>query len=216
MTKEQAIAAIPEDLYNLTQLAEVTLAAGRLSTTNVTEIKDYIYNHKSTEPQYSPPLRITTDNSKNWSQIDNYHTVNTATRCIAGTPQCDSNLQRSINSNATTATFYSSSDDDSNYYSHKIFDRKKLRRSTISDNSRFDEHSSCSSIPCSSSSSSSSDEQFVANISTEHIDSDGAKINTSDSGSSVCGLLEDEHICVECGKKYSTSSNLARHRQTHR
>ncbi|OWF45081.1 zinc finger protein SNAI2-like [Mizuhopecten yessoensis] len=28
--------------------------------------------------------------------------------------------------------------------------------------------------------------------------------------------LTDTHICLECGKRYSTSSNLARHRQTHR
>ncbi|XP_035231205.1 zinc finger protein SNAI2-like [Stegodyphus dumicola] len=27
---------------------------------------------------------------------------------------------------------------------------------------------------------------------------------------------QDTHICSECGKRYSTSSNLARHRQTHR
>lgn len=26
----------------------------------------------------------------------------------------------------------------------------------------------------------------------------------------------DDHVCIECGKRYSTSSNLARHRQTHR
>ncbi|XP_064599142.1 transcriptional repressor scratch 2-like isoform X2 [Liolophura sinensis] len=26
----------------------------------------------------------------------------------------------------------------------------------------------------------------------------------------------DPHVCVDCGKRYSTSSNLARHRQTHR
>jgi scratch-like protein len=26
----------------------------------------------------------------------------------------------------------------------------------------------------------------------------------------------EEHECPDCGKKYSTSSNLARHRQTHR
>ncbi|CAI9737240.1 finger SNAI2-like [Octopus vulgaris] len=28
--------------------------------------------------------------------------------------------------------------------------------------------------------------------------------------------LSDTHICIDCGKRYSTSSNLARHRQTHR
>lgn len=27
---------------------------------------------------------------------------------------------------------------------------------------------------------------------------------------------DDIHICIDCGKRYSTSSNLARHRQTHR
>ena len=26
----------------------------------------------------------------------------------------------------------------------------------------------------------------------------------------------DNHVCIDCGKRYSTSSNLARHRQTHR
>lgn len=30
------------------------------------------------------------------------------------------------------------------------------------------------------------------------------------------GELTDCHVCPECGKRYSTSSNLARHRQTHR
>jgi len=29
-------------------------------------------------------------------------------------------------------------------------------------------------------------------------------------------LSQDIHACVDCGKQYSTSSNLARHRQTHR
>ena len=28
--------------------------------------------------------------------------------------------------------------------------------------------------------------------------------------------INDSHICPECGKRYSTASNLARHRQTHR
>ena len=32
------------------------------------------------------------------------------------------------------------------------------------------------------------------------------------------GTIEsiDNHVCLDCGKRYSTSSNLARHRQTHR
>ncbi|XP_015607217.1 zinc finger protein 699 [Cephus cinctus] len=34
--------------------------------------------------------------------------------------------------------------------------------------------------------------------------------------SKACGEDNEEHECPDCGKKYSTSSNLARHRQTHR
>ncbi|XP_061388515.1 zinc finger protein 782 [Musca vetustissima] len=122
------------------------------------------------------------------------------------------------NSNLNGTAFYSSSDDDSNYYSHKVFDRKKLRRSTISDNSpRYDEHSSCSSKSGggSSSSSCSSDEQCY----NQHKTSGEEMLQQMhlDSGATNgLNLLDDEHICPECGKKYSTSSNLARHRQTHR
>ncbi|XP_056636726.1 protein snail homolog Sna-like [Diorhabda sublineata] len=36
------------------------------------------------------------------------------------------------------------------------------------------------------------------------------------STSSTSSTDHHEHECAECGKKYSTSSNLARHRQTHR
>ncbi|XP_022214144.2 protein snail homolog Sna [Drosophila obscura] len=126
MTKDQQATPIPEELYNLTQLAEVTLAAGPLITD--AEVKPHFY-------------------------------------------AC-------------------SSDDDSNYYSHKVFDRRKLRRCTISDSN------SCTSSSSSSHQSGEPQEQ------EQHDHQEQA--------------AEDEHICPECGKKYSTSSNLARHRQTHR
>lgn len=41
----------------------------------------------------------------------------------------------------------------------------------------------------------------------------------ADFGEVLGGVGEDGvdiHTCPECGKRYSTSSNLARHRQTHR
>ncbi|EDW30114.1 GL22596 [Drosophila persimilis] len=131
MTKDQQATPIPEELYNLTQLAEVTLAAGPLITDG--EVKPHFY-------------------------------------------AC-------------------SSDDDSNYYSHKVFDRRKLRRCTISDSN------SCTS----SSSSSHSSHSHQSGEPQEQERHDHQEQAT-----------EDEHICPECGKKYSTSSNLARHRQTHR
>lgn len=42
------------------------------------------------------------------------------------------------------------------------------------------------------------------------LDSSTEKINESQDGQS------HDHECSDCGKRYSTSSNLARHRQTHR
>ncbi|XP_018802356.1 PREDICTED: oocyte zinc finger protein XlCOF8.4 isoform X2 [Bactrocera latifrons] len=211
MTKEQAT-AIPEELYNLTQLAEVTLAAGRLSTTNITEIKDYIKRHKALEyladettapkpanvPQISEPSSAI---AKPVNSLNNdYEFQNNQT----DDHSCNSSLT------VQRTTFYSSSDDDSNYYSHKVFDRKKLRRSTISDHSRYDEHS-CSSLP-----SCSSDEHFMGSSSNSS-NSEGSKLSDGAEGSAHgVNLLDYEHICPECGKKYSTSSNLARHRQTHR
>ncbi|XP_033159868.1 protein snail homolog Sna [Drosophila mauritiana] len=142
MTKDQQATPIPEELYNLTQLAEVTLSVGPLVTDEV------------------KPLPL-----------------------------------------------YASSDDDSNYYSHKVFDRRKLRRCTISDSN------SCASSSSSSTSSRQSSEDHLGlqgHSSVHHHHGEQGEILNSTS------LLEDEHICPECGKKYSTSSNLARHRQTHR
>ncbi|XP_055843311.1 oocyte zinc finger protein XlCOF8.4 [Episyrphus balteatus] len=173
MTKEQTTTpsgTIPEELYNLTQLAEVTLAAGRLSTTNITEITDYINKGRCKN-------EITTFVDD--GNLDEMHK-----------PQFNQQHQQGNNN------FFSSSDDDSNYYSHKIFDRKKSRRSTISEQSRFDELS-CSSLH------SSGDEHYS-----------GLGHSSKVSENSMSG--DDDHVCPECGKKYSTSSNLARHRQTHR
>ncbi|KAH8297718.1 hypothetical protein KR054_006514 [Drosophila jambulina] len=144
MTKDQQATPIPEDLYNLTQLAVVTVAAGPLVTT-------------------------------------------TESKPAAGQGQ--------------PAAVYASSDDDSNYYSHKVFDRWKLRRCTFSDSN------SCTS---SSSSSHGSTSCLQAPEPSEQGHQDQGEALSSSS------LLEDDHICPECGKKYSTSSNLARHRQTHR
>lgn len=290
MTKEQTT-VIPEELYNLTQLAEV--AAGRLNTTTdkspikgyrnsssdlanhqndreLLNIDQHHHNHRNDEETDQKPdvltkdirshegrcerqqlqtrlttmengemARIKTENRSPVPPFDSYHHQEQ--------PQPDPHhsqihLPQHLhlhhhhhlcnNSNGVT-TFYSSSDDDSNYYSHKVFDRKKLRRSTISDNSpRYDEHSSCSSAP-GSSSSGSGDEQSYSHHHEHHLNesiSSGGSIkgegNSSDveglqqmhldSNGSGLNLLDDEHICPECGKKYSTSSNLARHRQTHR
>ncbi|KAH8372511.1 hypothetical protein KR093_011843 [Drosophila rubida] len=158
MTKDQQATPIPEELYNLTQLADVTLAAG--------------------------PLTLAERNDK----------INAK---IAGI----------ILSSSPYRSLYALSDDDYAYnsYSHKVFDRQKARRCTISDSNSCASSQCSQSILHSNSSSSSSEDQSPAQDSS-----------SSSSSSSTSSLLDDEHTCPECGKKYSTSSNLARHRQTHR
>lgn len=94
---------------------------------------------------------------------------------------------------STSSSLASSSDDDSSLfsYSHKVFDRKKIRRNI---------------------------ENFGTScISSSGVDNTNSMTNSaeSDQGSVESGA-EEIHTCPECGKKYSTSSNLARHRQTHR
>lgn len=42
MVQELQHPSVPEDFFNLTQLAEVTLIAGKLSTTDINEIRNYI------------------------------------------------------------------------------------------------------------------------------------------------------------------------------
>lgn len=171
MTKDQQATPIPEELYNLTQLADVTLAAGPLSTAAKAHAT-------------MPPSSSSSSNTHNNSSSNS----------------CGS-------SNNSIA--YASSDDDStfNSYSHKVFDRRKLRRCTNSDTN------SCASITSIASNNSSSSQSSVPEILPVQTGGNSSG-NSSCSGSG--SSLDDEHICPECGKKYSTSSNLARHRQTHR
>ena len=42
MVQELQPQTVPEEFFNLTQLAEVTLIAGKLSTTDINEIRNYI------------------------------------------------------------------------------------------------------------------------------------------------------------------------------
>ena len=109
-------------------------------------------------------------------------------------------------------TTSSEESEDSTYsYSHKVFDRKKSRtlswnhKTNLSDNVEIEEN------VLKRSSSTSDDLEFD---SSGRVDS----VNSSGEQNLCCGDngTLDVHICPECGKKYSTSSNLARHRQTHR
>lgn len=105
------------------------------------------------------------------------------------------------------------SEDSCSYsYSHKVFDRKKSR--TLSCNSSGsgyshgeESHGEARRL--------SEDHRLGYDASDEHLHEEEEEGLVRSSGDEN-GSPDDVHGCPECGKKYSTSSNLARHRQTHR
>lgn len=191
----RAGAAIPDELYNLTQLAEVTLAASKLSTTNLQQIKAYFKNEESEEDDgivledskaFYAAARQGSDSGDSF-RMQKYKLK----------PEFWSQTHRTFGSVSSSPNSRSSclslSDEEADKdgviynYSHKIFDRRKARK--IADNGLIDEMQATE-----------SDEALYG---LNHLED----LNSSS---------EDIHSCPECGKKYSTSSNLARHRQTHR
>lgn len=249
---------VPEELYNLRQLAEVSIAAGKLpqhqQMSNTENNQGYActfamnHNFEQNEHESDKALNYstkanTTCTKKKWkteweescyqgirptmnenviypaaNTLSHTHNMNNHVSLISNPYQ--HHLQsyespygsdtrhsfttaqelKTINNNSgndtlrrnslvsTSSSLASSSDDDSCHfsYSHKVFDRKKVRRN-------------------------------IENYGSSSLENANSMTNSaeSDQGSVESGA-EEIHTCPECGKKYSTSSNLARHRQTHR
>ncbi|XP_063698011.1 zinc finger protein 433 [Culicoides brevitarsis] len=224
---------VPEELYNLRQLAEV--AAGKLpqNQQEMSHESDKAINYSLTKPNMSQtctkkkwkteweescyqnaaqtpttdayPAALSTSSPHvqhmNNHALHPYHLpyesaygqhvsfIGNATndlKMTSNTGNCDTQRRNSLVS--TSSSLASSSDDDSCHfsYSHKVFDRKKARRCV---------------------------ETFDA-VGMEN--TSNSMTNSAESEGSVESGAEEIHTCPECGKKYSTSSNLARHRQTHR
>lgn len=240
--------SVPEELFNLTQLANVTLAAGKLSTNNHDQIKEFIQTERSSNipsteylegPSYVNDLKtnLPSKNGVNQNTQTNY-LANDHSTCLkafslnVNDPLCEKHGAAATRFICAAVPFVptptennmrclSSSEDDSVYtnYVHKIFDKRKTRKlSYQSDDSEYEmnrlavylnhndggvkilhhhSHHTDDSMPSSE---------------TESMDCVD-KQNCSEDG---CGADGDIHTCPECSKKYSTSSNLARHRQTHR
>ena len=273
MVQELQQLSVPEEFYNLAQLAEVTLIAKKLSTTDVSQIKNYISkgdlqanNEQSVFYQDQQMLPINYDpndyerfyyepTKKKWrndwencrkiggdTMLQDSNEGNKFTKFYLHDKrdylinQCQqTNIDKSISDSSnsylllsSSSSSISSSDDDSSKsivsnYSHKIFDRKKQRtfkhsaeedQSSNSDgdalNRRLDvdEHQV----------SYYEDNLMEMNKQMDENDYHMHEPNSlifNNNGHNKIGA-EDIHICPECGKKYSTSSNLARHRQTHR
>lgn len=273
------MASVPEELYNLTQLADVTLAAGKLSTTNIQKIKEYIKNEdimptqietnhllpiskmslikrcNSSDVSDSPntmdsPQKIFSDSG----YISDLECTEKKTFLYAMHSHQSQSLDNDVPMSESSITpikihslseqrqsSFSSSEDDSTYnYSHKIFDKRKSRklhyqsdnlRNTSKITNAFN-HNTMNSIETEDSMLSISEsesneddpkqktiEQIATNATNQShsLQSLASKlINTEAEMTLKSNGSDDVHTCPECGKKYSTSSNLARHRQTHR
>lgn len=283
----QAASSVPEELYNLTQLADVTLAAGKLSTTNIQTIKEYIKNEDILPANATETMQMTelivmkrsqllsgdaSDSSSEMNSpqkllsdagyisdadyldkktflyaLNSAHSQSMDTDSSITMDICNSGTAPSIKSFAEhqRQCSFSSSEDDSTYnYSHKIFDKRKSRKvhNHMQPTAAVQQQSSKSLNAFNVSRNAMSIETEDSMLSISEAESNDAddgrgkinKINsnadilskrksngelTASEAESMNGITctpEDVHTCPECGKKYSTSSNLARHRQTHR
>ena len=272
MVQEVNLQSIPEELYNLTQLADVTLAAEKLSTTNHQEIKEFIRTEEQLKKYALNSIHDNdnngctcslSDNEDEMSTMDsdvntletrsndvdnNYmkaYSINTPTipERYSGMVKLDPtkndekihSVIKSVSLNTmslkekpiigicfdepsghdkpTSSPPQSSSSDEDlkfNSYAHKIFDKRKSRKLSLqSDDSGYNVNH------CLRNSKHKNSIYEDINISTSETESNDFS-EIFDKQNADGSISEDIHICPDCGKKYSTSSNLARHRQTHR
>lgn len=242
---------VPEEFFNLTQLAEVTLIAGKLSTTDINEIRNYISKSESCHDinnsnemdnirvlsHYNEKTGCSYESTKkkwknNWENFKDQETLYENLNYSSRRNNSQSLSENSPSSvSPKTYAFLSSScssvssDDDSTKsllsYSHKVFDRKKQRSfKQSSTESEYEFHFECQRPPyaiqaikqdiscdiealksSSSSSHPTTDDDF-GEIKNEKYTNDGHSNENHDSGTDA---RNDDHMCPECGKKYSTS-----------
>lgn len=208
----------PEEFFNLSTLAEVTLIAGKLSTTDINEIKNYInksedmlkpFSSLSQQIFYHDDKQSFESTKKKWKEM---HLKDQETRLKKKHPL--ENLSKSFHSSCSSVC--NSSDDDSTKksYSHKVFDRKKQRSfKQSSTESEYDFHYESHRvrgydvIKDTSCDDSNSNEMLKRDeIVNDRNEMDSCSDRRSDE--SFDGKTDDQqsdHICPECGKKYSTS-----------
>ncbi|XP_034941603.1 zinc finger protein 845-like [Chelonus insularis] len=157
----------PEELYNLTKLAEVSLAAAAGTLIHPSNV---IY-HRPMSPKWTPAVE----------DLHKYRSISAETQ-ITHRPVEETELSLK----ERTRLF---------------FERIEAEKEILEDKSR---------------------------LSSTHLEQDSRKLfainqpitpaRRNSSGHSDSSKTDDneDHECPDCGKKYSTSSNLARHKQTHR
>jgi hypothetical protein len=213
MVQELQHQTVPEEFFNLTQLAEVAVTiAGKLSTTDIHEIRGYISKSDKCDKAQMEGARILShyNNSgsyestkkkwkNHWENFKEQENSSVSPKTYAF-----------LSSSCSVSSVSSDCDDDSTKsllsYSHKVFDRKKQRSfKQSSTESEYEFHFECQRPPFGSDAS-----QCTSSCDTElvKIDNDDDEVKDEKAGEDA-DAKTDDHMCPECGKKYSTSESLA-------
>lgn len=237
----RASSNVPEELYNLTQLADVTLAAGKLSTAEA--------NQKTTYETIPSTLGHTTLLESPIHSLSHHQLTKTTPDSVirnwtfdqaSSSPFHPFATKPTLPTNMSSHNAYSNSEDDcsdtttinfpsTKLYAHKIFDKRKARKLSYQSDDSIDYEARRMSRFLEATQTSVAVRPIDERLGTmmrgddedyeEHDEGiDGDELE-ADFGEVLGGAGEDGidiHTCPECGKRYSTSSNLARHRQTHR
>ncbi|KZC08433.1 PREDICTED: zinc finger protein 425-like [Dufourea novaeangliae] len=182
----------PEELYNLTKLAEVSLAAAAGTLIHPSNV---IFQQPASPRCAQYTDRIVAPRSKQQESqftdhrtMEDEQTLGERTRLFFERIETEREILQSHTERSTVLGIHVSP------HSHRLQEERRLEVSDNSlDKTELDTGSSIpSTIPQSRRTTSTSTETSSKSEDTE------------------------DHECPDCGKKYSTSSNLARHRQTHR
>lgn len=221
----------PEDFFNLSTLAEVTLIAGKLSTTDINEIKNYIsksedvhVNHTDGYQESQNKILLYHDGKNNyestkkkwknnWENFKDQEPHYQKLHTLENSPSSVSSKSYAFLSSSCSSV---SSDDDSTKsllsYSHKVFDRKKQRSfkqsSTESEyDFQFENHRERNYDTIKDASCDNSTNEMMKsdeNLNDKNEMDDSLMKSESNDGRTDDQSMND-HICPECGKKYSTS-----------
>lgn len=248
-SSDRATMNVPEELYNLTQLADVTLAAGKLSTAESTKqttretVSPNIAHASSMSslspltPSTNPQHFITTPSRsviRNWSfeQASTLRTEPTTTKSPFATKNQSTHhsYPNSEDDCSDTTTTTTTAFPTTKLYAHKIFDKRKARKLSYQSDDSIDFEAKRMSQFLEATQTvavrpmderlrkmmSVDDDEIEDAEHDEILDGDDIEADFGE----VLGAVDEDgidvHTCPECGKRYSTSSNLARHRQTHR
>ncbi|XP_031826052.1 uncharacterized protein LOC116424165 [Nomia melanderi] len=182
----------PEELYNLTKLAEVSLAAAAGTLIHPSNV---IYQQPASPRCAQFSDRIVTPRTKqpdsqfqdHGRPIDDEQTLGERTRLFFERIESEREILQSHSERNTVLGIHVSA------HPHRLQDERRME---VSDNS-LDKTESETVSP-------------VLSVVPQ------GRRTTSTSTEASKSEDNEDHECPDCGKKYSTSSNLARHRQTHR